>query len=280
MPRDDDDRLPPRPPKSNVGLVLGIIAGGLVLFCGLGIAGIYLLVRKAHDKVQEVVQQIENAQHLAQDKETEANLQMIVRAAHNYHDTTATMPANSYHAQTRQPLLSWRVHLLPYLEEVNLYRQFKLDEPWDSAHNIRLLPQMPAIYATKESRRKNLNDRTFIRGLTGPGGAFENRNRNQIPQGPNFGAFTDGLSNVVFAFESSEAVEWTKPDELAWPVNAARPAGIPNDWIPAGSPEYFWVVLGDERAMRVKRKADNNALRRIFIRDDMQPVLASVWYEP
>ena len=43
-----------------------------------------------------------------------------------------------------KPLLSWRVHLLPFLEENELYEQFKLDEPWDSPHNIKLLDQMPA----------------------------------------------------------------------------------------------------------------------------------------
>jgi hypothetical protein len=38
--------------------------------------------------------------------------------------------------------LSWRVKLLPYLEQDHLYRQFKLNEPWDSPHNQALLKEM------------------------------------------------------------------------------------------------------------------------------------------
>ena len=42
-----------------------------------------------------------------------------------------------------KPLLSWRVAILPGLEQGNLYKQFRLDEPWDSPHNLTLLPLMP-----------------------------------------------------------------------------------------------------------------------------------------
>jgi hypothetical protein len=44
-------------------------------------------------------------------------------------------------------LLSWRVALLPYLDQNNLFNQFHLDEPWDSAHNKKLLSKMPKVFA-------------------------------------------------------------------------------------------------------------------------------------
>src|SRR5437879_3096759 len=53
------------------------------------------------------------------------------------------LPAAVVYGKDGTPLLSWRVSLLPYIEEQELYKQFKLDEPWDSPHNIRLLPHMP-----------------------------------------------------------------------------------------------------------------------------------------
>ena len=37
------------------------------------------------------------------------------------------------------PLLSWRVLILPFLGEQELYRRFRLDEPWNSPHNVPLL---------------------------------------------------------------------------------------------------------------------------------------------
>ena len=45
-----------------------------------------------------------------------------------------------------KPLLSWRVAILPYIEQQGLYQKFKLDEPWDSPHNQALLKEMPSTY--------------------------------------------------------------------------------------------------------------------------------------
>ncbi len=47
---------------------------------------------------------------------------------------------------TRRPLHSWRVHQLPYLGHKPLFDRFRLDEPWDSDHNLALLSEMPEVY--------------------------------------------------------------------------------------------------------------------------------------
>ncbi len=46
---------------------------------------------------------------------------------------------------------SWRVYLLPYLNEEKLFRQIRLDEPWDSAWNRQFHAQMPNVYRNWES---------------------------------------------------------------------------------------------------------------------------------
>jgi Protein of unknown function (DUF1559) len=45
-------------------------------------------------------------------------------------------PAYTVDAEGK-PLHSWRVVLLPYLGEEELYAKLRLDEPWDSEHNRR-----------------------------------------------------------------------------------------------------------------------------------------------
>ncbi len=50
---------------------------------------------------------------------------------HNYHDTNGSMPPAAVCDKTGKPLLSWRVLILPYVEQDELYKEFKLDEPWD-----------------------------------------------------------------------------------------------------------------------------------------------------
>jgi len=65
---------------------------------------------------------------------------------HNYESTHGQMPPAVVYGSDGQALHSWRVLILPYIEQGELYRQFKLDEPWDSPHNIQLLPKMPRVY--------------------------------------------------------------------------------------------------------------------------------------
>jgi hypothetical protein len=78
-----------------------------------------------------------------------------------------------------QPLLSWRVLLLPYIEEGEieegeLCKQFHLDEPWDSPHNLALLPKMPRTYkAPADAFPGNVPHTTFYQAFTGPDTAFE-----------------------------------------------------------------------------------------------------------
>ncbi len=36
--------------------------------------------------------------------------------------------------------------MLPYIEEGNLYNEFRKDEPWDSEHNKKLIERMPETY--------------------------------------------------------------------------------------------------------------------------------------
>src|SRR4051812_15722008 len=52
---------------------------------------------------------------------------MIGLAVHNYHSTTDHFPTNITSPEGK-PLLSWRVHLLPYLDQQALYEKFHLDE--------------------------------------------------------------------------------------------------------------------------------------------------------
>ncbi len=60
------------------------------------------------------------------------NLKQIALAYHNVHSATNTFPPPAIADKDGKPLLSWRVAILPYVEQQELYNKFKLDEPWDS----------------------------------------------------------------------------------------------------------------------------------------------------
>src|SRR5438445_25177 len=71
-----------------------------------------------------------------------------------------------------KPLLSWRVMLLPYLEQAPLYHQFRFNEPWDSEHNKKLLQHMPAVYAAPGIKTKEPG-MTYYQGFVGKGAGWE-----------------------------------------------------------------------------------------------------------
>jgi hypothetical protein len=97
-----------------------------------------------------------------------ANLKDIAVAIYDHLTEHDEMPANIC-GKDGQPLLSWRVALLPALGLEELYAQFRLDEPWDSLHNRQLLNQMPNVFRTSGLRDTH---HTHIQAMLGAGTAF------------------------------------------------------------------------------------------------------------
>jgi hypothetical protein len=140
------------------------------------------------------------AQALAASK---ANLGKIGQAFHDFHGANNCFPADITDGKGKA-LLSWRVAILPHIGHGKLYREFKLNEPWDSPHNRKLLKKMPAVLASPRVR-VNGKGKTVYQVFTGPNAPFGRA----VP--PRIANITDGTSNTILAVESSTAVPWTKP---------------------------------------------------------------------
>jgi prepilin-type processing-associated H-X9-DG protein len=154
---------------------------------------------------------ISRVQRAGRRTEAANSLKQIGLAAHNYHDALGRFPfpfpgKNGGPAGPNdKALLSWRVAILPFIEQDNLYRQFKFDEPWDSEHNKKLIPLMPKIYASPGVEvEKGV---TFYQCFTGP---------NAMHPGISIANIVDGTSNTLMVVEGGEPVIWTKPDDLPY----------------------------------------------------------------
>jgi hypothetical protein len=221
--RDDDEDRPSRPrrrrdegdirprgakKKSNLPLILGIVGGVLLLCCGGGGFAVYYFGDKVVSETRE--QQANNT-----------NLKKIGLAMHNYQDRMAVLPNNTYDA-TGKPLLSWRVHLLPQLEQEALYAQFKLDEPWDGPNNRKLLSKMPQVYATPNMRAED--GKTYYRGFSHQGAVFERPLQPPFRKQVGLQNMIDGVANTILVVESGDLGEWTKPDDIDWQLGRPMPA--------------------------------------------------------
>lgn len=118
-----------------------------------------------------------------------------------------------------KPLLSWRVALLPFLDQSDLYRQFNFDEPWDSPANKALISNMPAIFVDPDPKLAQLarEGKTTYLVPAGKETLFHN------DAGATFKEVTDGTAQtiMIIGVDPSRAVEWTKPDD--WNVDLVNP---------------------------------------------------------
>jgi hypothetical protein len=202
-----------------------------------------------------------NAQLSSARAESVNNLKQIGLALHSYHDALKAFPTAASHDKQGKPLLSWRVHILPYLEQENLYRQFNLDEPWDSAHNKKLIPLMPKVYDSPLSRLGEPGKTTYLAPV-GAGTMFEGRKGLGIRDVP------DGTSNTVFVVDAADdrAVIWTKPDDL--PFDPKQPARGLFDKKRREAPALF--VDGSAQALPATLMPET--FRRLFQRNDGEPI--------
>ena len=183
------------------------------------------------------------------------NLKMIGIAIHSYHDTNGKMPADVVDKDGKA-ILSWRVLLLPYLEEEKLYKEFQLGEPWDSKVNKALIEKLPKVYAP--IRVKAEKGHTFYRGFNGADTTFEAGKKLAIPQ-----SFPDGMSNTIAVVEAGEACMWSKPDDLPYDATKVLPklGGLFEG--------DFHVLLMDGSVMKGHEKMMNtDEFRKLVTRSD------------
>jgi hypothetical protein len=184
------------------------------------------------------------------------NLKQIGLAFHHHNDTFNRLPAD-IKDKDGGALLSWRVAILPFIEEDNLYKQFKLDEPWDSDHNKKLIDKMPAIYAPVRGRAKA--GETFYQGFSGSHGMLKSGER------ITFATITDGLSNTLMVVESGKPVIWTKPEDMPFEGKDVPLLGGMFDGA-------FTAVMGDGAPRRFKKGIDPEMIKRLIDPRDGQVV--------
>lgn len=199
------------------------------------------------------VQQVRSA---ARRTDSANRVRQLAIAVHNYHDANGHMPNNVYD-EDGKPLLSWRVQLLPYLEAGNLYDEFRLDEPWDSAHNRKLIERMPD-FLISPSVDLPLG-KTIYLGFSGKDTIFDGSKKVRLQD------IHDGTSNTILYVEADPefAQEWTKPVDLAFDRNDPL-KGVGRTIRPAG----FVAAFMDASVRTIDPNIDAETMRKMVLPAD------------
>jgi hypothetical protein len=194
------------------------------------------------------------------------NLKQIMIAMHTYHDTYRHFPAAYGMKKDGTKLLSWRVYLLPYLEQDALYKEFHLDEPWDSEHNKKLISRMPDLFASPalpaELAKKGMASYVVP---VGEKTIFEGSEGTPLAQ------VTDGTSNTIAVLEADaeHAVVWTKPDDLKIDWKDLK-KGL--ELWKGGATSVFMAALCDGSIRMVSEKVEPALLKRLLQMNDGEVV--------
>jgi hypothetical protein len=219
--RRDDDDYDDRPrrrgaEKSSGGVATGVIIGAVVLACGLGGCVLIGLLLPAVQKVREAAGRTKDSN----------NMKILVLGAHNYHDVNGKLPPAD------DENLSWRYHLLPYIEQDHLFKAMNPREPWDGPTNRRFANTQVKTYVSTADPPETVETR--YRVFVGPNTLFEPGKK---PLG--FGEIRDGTANTILFIEARETVPWAQPKELPYD----RAGSLPTLGAPGRN--GFLVTLAD-----------------------------------
>jgi RNA polymerase sigma factor (sigma-70 family) len=227
-----------------------------VLMAGVAVAGLgtarWLTSSHAQEPRPVVEAQGRVPGNAGAQEERTNNMKQILLAFHNYYNANGHLPALANFGGDGLPKLSWRVALLPYLAEGDLFAEFRQDEPWDSPHNKDLIGRMPAVFRTPDSPVPS--GQTRFRGFAGKGAMFEG------VRGIKFEEVTDGTSNTVLIAMATDPVTWTQPGELPFVAGERLPA------LEVTTPHGYALGIADG-SVRMFPTGDRRKLRAIITRD-------------
>jgi hypothetical protein len=200
---------------------------------------------------------------------TKNNLHRIGIALQGFNGTFGKLPPWAICDKDGNPLLSWRVLLLPFLGEGELFAQFKLDEGWDGLHNIKLVDKLPAVFRTPLGKFQP--GHTFYQGFVGKGAGWElmpDSKQRLGAVGLSLTDFKDGPANTIAVVDAVESVPWTKPADI--PFDAAEPLPQAGGLFKVGT----YVLLFDGSVRLVRRSVSPETWRAAITRAGGEPLPA------
>jgi hypothetical protein len=186
--------------------------------------------------------------------QSQNNMKQLALAMYNYESAYGNFPPAAICDKNGKPLLSWRVAILPFIEQDNLYRKFKLDEPWDSEHNKPL--SEVAIKTFQDPRYDYLGKMNHTHYKI-----FVGKNTfTTLTKGARITDITDGASNTIMIACGGDSVPWAAPDDFAFDPNGKLP-----DLTCPGNKLLVAMCDGSVRTLQMDAIKDFEKLMKLLI---------------
>ncbi|HLA85507.1 MAG TPA: DUF1559 domain-containing protein [Thermoguttaceae bacterium] len=145
------------------------------------------------------------------------NLRQLGLALHEYHNVYGSFPPAYVADQHGRPMHSWRVLILPFLEQKDLYNQYRFDEPWDGPNNRKLHDKMPEVFRCASRPSGSNPYETSYVAVTGPHTAWRDDRPVKLSE------ITDGSKTTILLVEMKDSgINWMEPRDLAYPPMPAK----------------------------------------------------------
>lgn len=224
-----------------------------LISCILGIAPLLLvLVGLFLPAVQSVRQETRNLQNCN-------NLRMVSMAMQEYSIVNRQLPAAYTVNEDGQRLHSWRVAILPFIDEEELYKSIRLDEPWDSEWNKKFHDMCPSVF--RNPLVELAPGETTYAVVVGENTAFPGS------EGIDLETIKDGASNTGMITERSP-VCWMDPNSDIPFEEAIKGVNNSPNGIRSHFKGRFTVVTCDGAVYRLNDSASGDFLRKLFDRQD------------
>ena len=202
-----------------------------------------------------LVPALKQARASARRTQSTNNLKQIALACHIYADARENKfpPAVIEENGVKR---SWRVELLPYFGQQELYDAYRKNEPWDSEHNKTLLAKIPPIYRDPSDTTSDPTATSYF-ALTGPETIFPGAT------GTAFSSITDGMSNTLLVVEARRNVPWTKPEDI--PFDPTKSAEVLKS-LGGNHPGGFLAATADGAVRFVSSTLDPDSFKALVTR--------------
>lgn len=243
-----DAQEPPRPRRVTISwrvLTIGSLSAAVLMVASLRGPGAPPTARAQEGAAAKA------AHEAARRAQCMKNLKHIALAMYNHHSAHDRFPGAAIRDKEGRPLLSWRVAILPYLEQGALYERFHLDEPWDSPHNRALIAEMPALYACPEGGLAPGQTRYQV--FAGKGALFDD------PEGPAINGIGDGTSKTLLVAEAKNGAVWTQPNDITFDPATFDPKALGSE-----HPDGFNALFADGAARFIVNSVSPMVLRALI----------------